>query len=57
MAEALGCYGEHVEKPEEIRAALDRGAAAVAEGKTALINVVTDWRARADTVKFTAYST
>jgi len=57
MAEALGCYGEHVEKPEEIRAALERGAAAVAAGKTALINVVTDWRARADTVKFTAYST
>jgi hypothetical protein len=46
-----------VERPEDIRAALERGAKAVAEGKTALINVVTDWRARADTVKFTAYST
>ena len=57
IAEALGCHGEYVERPEDIRAALERGAAAVRDGRTALVNVVTDWRARADTVRFTAYST
>ena len=57
MAEALGCHGEYVEKPEDIRGALERGAAAVASGRPAVVNVVTDWRARADTVKFTAFST
>lgn len=57
MAEALGCYGEYVEKPEDIRPALERGKAAVAEGKTALINVVTDWQARAVTANFTNYAT
>lgn len=57
MAEALGCHGEYVETPDAIRPALERAAAAVAEGKTALVNVVTDWRARAGTASFTAYST
>ena len=32
MAEALGCYGEYVEKPDDIRPALERAAAAVARG-------------------------
>jgi thiamine pyrophosphate-dependent acetolactate synthase large subunit-like protein len=57
MAEALGGYGEYVEKPEEIRPALERAAKAVTEGRTAVVNVVTDWKARAGTVGFTAYST
>ena len=57
MAEALGCHGEFVEEPDAIRPALERAAAAVAEGKTALVNVVTDWRARSGTASFTAYST
>lgn len=57
MAEVLGCYGEYVERPEDIRAALERGAAAVADGRTALINVVTDWRALSTTASFTAYRT
>ncbi|TCT03852.1 thiamine pyrophosphate-binding protein [Aquabacter spiritensis] len=57
MAEALGCHGEFVERPEDIRPALERGAAEVARGRTAVVNVVTDWRARAGTVSFTAHST
>lgn len=57
MAEALGCHGDYVERPEDIRPALERAAAAVAAGKTAVVNVVTDWRARSGTANFTAYST
>lgn len=57
MAVALGGHGEYVEKPEDIRPALERAGKAVAEGKTAVVNVVTDWKARAGTVGFTAYST
>jgi len=48
MAEALGCHGEYVEHPDEIRPALERAGEAVARGQTAVVNVVTDWRARAD---------
>ena len=57
MAEALGCHGEYVENPQDIRPALDRAAAAVAGGQTAVVNVVTDWRARAVTASFTSFST
>ena len=57
MAQALGCHGEYVEKPEDIRPALERAAVAVAKGQTAVVNVVTDWRARAQTAKFTSFST
>ena len=57
MAEALGCHGEYVERPEDIRPALERAAAAVADGRTAVVNVVTDWRARAGTAAFTNYVT
>ena len=57
MAEALGCHGEYVEQPEDIRPALERAAAAVARGQTAVVNVVTDWRARATTASFTTFST
>ncbi len=57
MAQALGCHGEYVEQPEDIRAALERAAAAVAKGQTAVVNVVTDWRARATTASFTSFST
>jgi thiamine pyrophosphate-dependent acetolactate synthase large subunit-like protein len=57
MAKSLGCYGEYVERPEDIRPALERGAAAVSKGQTALINVVTDWRALSTTASFTAYRT
>lgn len=57
MAESLGCYGEYVERPEDIRPALARAAARVAAGQTALVNVVTDWRARSGTANFTNYVT
>ena len=39
MFEATGCHGEHVEKPEEIRPALER---AFNSGKPAVVNVVVD---------------
>lgn len=57
MGQALGCHGEFVEKPEDIRPALERASAAVSAGRCAVVNVVTDWRARAQTADFTAYST
>jgi acetolactate synthase-1/2/3 large subunit len=57
MGEALGCHGEHVEEPGGIRPALERAAAAVRDGKVAIVNVVTDWRARASTASFTNYTT
>jgi acetolactate synthase-1/2/3 large subunit len=57
LAEALGGHGEYVEAPEHIRPALERAKAAVAAGRPALVNVVTDWKARATTAPFTLYST
>ncbi len=54
MARALGCHGEYVEDPAEIRPALDR---AYGSGGPALVNVLTDWRARATTTAFAVYST
>ncbi|MBZ9870427.1 thiamine pyrophosphate-binding protein [Mesorhizobium sp. BR1-1-9] len=57
MGEAFGCHGEFVEKPDDIRPALERAAQAVEGGQTAIVNVVTDWRARSGTANFTNYST
>ncbi len=57
IAEALGGHAEFVEHPSDIRPALERAAAAVADGTPALVNVVTDWSARATTARFTVYST
>jgi acetolactate synthase-1/2/3 large subunit len=57
MAESLGGYGEYVEKPDDIRPALERAMAEVNSGRPALVNVVTDWRARATTAAFTKYVT
>jgi thiamine pyrophosphate-dependent acetolactate synthase large subunit-like protein len=57
MAEALGCYGEYVEKPEDIGPALRRAQQQVDRGRVAVVNVKTDYRARAGTVNFTAYMT
>ena len=42
MAEAFGGYGERVEDPDEIRAALKRGIAATQAGKPALLEFITD---------------
>jgi len=57
MAEALGCYGEYVEKPEDIGPALQRAQKQVDQGRVALVNVKTDDRARATTVAFSSHST
>jgi acetolactate synthase-1/2/3 large subunit len=57
IAEALGGHGAFVEAPDAIRPALERAMQAVREGTPALVNVVTDWRARASTAAFTRYVT
>ena len=57
MAEALGCYGEYVEAPEDIRPALERAQAQVDQGRVAVVNVKTDFAARAGTQTFAQYST
>jgi thiamine pyrophosphate-dependent acetolactate synthase large subunit-like protein len=54
VAEALGCHGERVEEPGEIRPALERAAAT---GLPSVVDVVTDSVARASTVEFTRYVT
>jgi acetolactate synthase-1/2/3 large subunit len=54
VAQELGAHGEFVEKPQEIRPALER---AWASGKPAVVNVITDDKARAQTVRFSAYTT
>lgn len=57
IAEALGCHAEYVEKPADIRPALERAKKANAEGKVALVNVVTDAYADAQTATFAHYRT
>ena len=57
MAEVLGGYGEYVENPDDIRPALERAQRKVDEGMVALVNVKTDYKARAGTVAFAQYST
>jgi thiamine pyrophosphate-dependent acetolactate synthase large subunit-like protein len=57
MAEALGCYAEYVEEPEEIRPALQRAWKKVEEGMVGFVNVKTDYRARATTVRFSSRET
>lgn len=54
MAETLGCHGEYVEDPAEIKPALAR---AFASGLPAVVNVLTDSTARAVTAKFSTYVT
>jgi thiamine pyrophosphate-dependent acetolactate synthase large subunit-like protein len=57
MAQGLGAYGEYVEQPEDIRPALERAQQKVDEGMCALVNVKTDYRARATTVRFSSRET
>jgi acetolactate synthase-1/2/3 large subunit len=57
MAEGLGCHGEYVEQPKDIRPALERANAAAKKGIPSLINVKTDETARATISKFTTYMT
>jgi len=54
MAQELGAHGEFVDKPHDIRPALER---AWASGKPSVVNVITDGKARAQTVRFSAYTT
>ena len=57
ICEALGGYGEYVDKAEDIRPALERAQKKVDEGMVALVNVRTDYRARFAGVAFSDYST
>jgi thiamine pyrophosphate-dependent acetolactate synthase large subunit-like protein len=57
MAEALGCYAEYVEEPEAIRPALQRAWKKVEEGIVGFVDVKTDYRARATTVRFSSRET
>src|SRR2546430_7400175 len=52
MAEVFGAYAEYVERPQDIRPALERAAAS---GKPAVINVITDPHARSSTGSFANY--
>jgi acetolactate synthase-1/2/3 large subunit len=54
LATALGAYGERVESAEQLEPALQR---AVGAGRPAVVNVMTDSRARAQTTDFTGYTT
>jgi thiamine pyrophosphate-dependent acetolactate synthase large subunit-like protein len=40
LAQAYGGVGERVTKPSEVRPALERGLAAIREGRLALVDVV-----------------
>jgi len=53
FAQSLGCHGEQVDKPEDIGPALLRAKEKIKDGRPALVNVVTDFTARATTVRFT----
>lgn len=53
VAEAFGCHGEYVERPEEIGPAIERS---LASGKPSVINVVVDPFAKATTQAFGSYS-
>jgi thiamine pyrophosphate-dependent acetolactate synthase large subunit-like protein len=57
MAQGLGCHGEYIEQPEDIRPALERAQKKVDDGMVALVNVKTDYRARATTVQFSSRMT
>ena len=54
---ATGTTDDLPEQPEEIRLALERAQKQVDEGRVALVNIKTDYRARAGTVQFSDYST
>jgi thiamine pyrophosphate-dependent acetolactate synthase large subunit-like protein len=55
IAQGFGAYGEFVEDPRAIRLALERGMKEVEKGRPALINVVTEPTAMAQTVQFASY--
>jgi len=55
IAQAFGAYGEFVDDPRAIRPALEQGLKEVEKGRSALINVVTEPTAMAQTVQFASY--
>ena len=55
VAQAVGAYGELVEDPRAVRPALERAMKEVENGKPALLNVITEPTARAQTVPFASY--
>ena len=55
IAQGFGAYGEFVEDPHAIRPVLERGLKEVEKGRPALINVVTEPTAMAQTVQFASY--
>jgi acetolactate synthase-1/2/3 large subunit len=55
LAEVFGCDGEYVEKPDEIRPALERANAAVQTSQPAVVNVITAPRARSQTIRLSTY--
>jgi acetolactate synthase-1/2/3 large subunit len=57
MAAALGAHAAYVETSDEIRPALERAKAEVAKGRSAVVNVLTDWKARAQIKPFSSYMT
>lgn len=57
LARSLDCFGIQVDKPDDIRPALEEANAAVQQGRPALVNVITDPMARATTTKFSTYTT
>jgi acetolactate synthase-1/2/3 large subunit len=52
IVEVLGGHGERVERPEDIRPALDRAAKA---GVPACVNVICDPAAKSETTRFSSY--
>jgi len=55
VAQGLGAYGEFVEDPKAIRPALERAVKELEKGRPALLNVITEPTARAQTVPFASY--
>ncbi len=56
VAQGLGAYGELVEHPQDIRPAIDRAVKEMESGRPALLNVITEPTARAQTVPFANYA-
>lgn len=55
IAQGMGAYGELVEGPGAVRPALERAWKEVENGRPALLNVLTEPTARAQTVPFASY--
>ena len=57
LVRALGCYRERREGPEDIHPALKRARHAIDDGRTAMLNVLTDSSCRAKTGVYARYRT